>query len=146
MKSVLPHKYLLLALMAAALLFAQIMGVHRHLQGDAASAFHPVSIVVHLADAGFHDDDHHAADAAGEEHQAHHAHGDVEISALGAALAKLMLKLLPIGLLMLAALLILQRVPRRVPRALAADPPPRRHPFSLHPPANGPPRLFSTAD
>lgn len=145
MKSTLSQKYLLLALMAGALLFAQIMGVHRHLQSDATSALHASASVVHLADAGFHDDDHHAADAAGEEHQADHAHGDVEISALGAALAKLTLKLLPIGLLMLATFLILQRVPRRVPRALAADPPSRRHPFSLHPPANGPPRLFSTA-
>lgn len=145
MKSISSQNYVLLALMAGALLFAQIMGVHRHLQGDAASALHPSISVVHLADAGFHEDDHHAADPAAQEHQAHHAHGDVEVSALGAALAKPLLNLLPIGLLMLATLLFLQRASRRVPRPPDADPPPRRHPFLLHPPANGPPRLLSTA-
>lgn len=128
--------------MAGALLFAQIMGIHRHLHSEAAGPFHPVSSELHFADAGMHADEHH--DAMGAAAAGHHAHGDVEISALGAALAKLMLKLLPLGLLMLAVVLLLLRAPRNVPRPLDADPPPRRHPFSLHPPANGPPRLLST--
>ncbi len=138
-----PKQYLLLALMAGALLFAQIMGVHRHLHGESSSAFHPVASELHFADAGIHDDEHH--DAAEAAAAGHHAHGDVEVSALGDALSKLTLKLLPLGLLMLATLLLLVRVPRALPRPRDPDPAPRRHPFSLHPPANGPPRLHSTA-
>lgn len=143
MKLTLPTQLVLLALMAGSLLFAQIMGVHRHLHGEAGSAFHPVVSEVHFSDAGLHADEHHdpvQAAAAG-----HHAHGDVEVDSFGKALAKLTLKLLPIGLLMLAAILLLLRLPRSLPRIRDHDPAPRRHPFSLHPPANGPPALLSTA-
>lgn len=124
--------------MAGALLFAQIMGVHRHLHSESGAAFHRVTSELHFADAGLHADEHHDAAAAGH-------HGDVEVSALGDALSKLTLKLLPLGLLMLATMLLLVRVPRALPRPCNPDPAPRRHPFSLHPPANGPPQLHSTA-
>lgn len=132
-----------MALAAVALLVAQIMGLHLHLHTESASAFHSVPSELHFGDAGIHDDEHqdpHSAAVAG-----HHAHGDVEIDAIGDALAKLTLKLPPLGVLILAAMLTLARVAHTLPRAVDCDPPVQRHPFSLHPPANGPPRLFSPA-
>lgn len=142
-KKALPTQLALLALMVGVLLFAQIMGLHRHMHGESVGAFHPIVSPVHVGDALAHDEMHH--DPAEAAATGHHAHSDVEVSALGDALAKLTLKLLPIGLLMLAVLLLLVRVSRTMPRVPDCDPPPRRHPFTLHPPANGPPRLLSTA-
>lgn len=143
MKATSPSQQLLLAFTVLVLLFAQIMGLHRHVHAEGATAFHPASSELHFADAGLHGDEHghsHEPAPAG-----HHAHGDVEIDALGDALAKLVLKLLPMGLLMLVVLLILLPLSRSLPRLCLADPPPRRRIFSLHPPAHGPPRRFSTA-
>ncbi len=132
-----------MALAAVALLVVQIMGLHLHLHSESAAAFHSAPSELHFADAGIHDEEHQDPHSAAE--AGHHAHGDVEIDAIGDALAKLTLKLPPLGVLIVAAMLMLARVPHTLPRVADSDPPIQRHPFSLHPPANGPPRLFSLA-
>ncbi len=139
----LPFQQRVLALVVSLLLFAQVMGLHRHLHTEAELSAHGVQSELHFGDAGLHPNEHAHADEAAP--AVHHAHGDVEVSALGDALAKLSINLLPIGLLMVALFLLVQpSASRRAPLRYAA-PALRRHPFSLHPPANGPPRLFSTA-
>lgn len=124
--------------MAGTLLFAQIMGLHRHIHSDVSDAAHPASIELHFADAGLHADDHHD-----DESTSHSTHGDIEISALDDVLAKLKLNLLPSGLLLLVMLLIFVRRPNNIPRTKERDRPRPLHPFALHPPANGPPGLLS---
>jgi hypothetical protein len=73
----------------------------------------------------------------------HHPHGYFEVGALSDALAKLVIDLLP-GLMLASVLLVLAR--RLVLRIALPDAhivATRPHPFALHPPANGPPRLSS---
>ena len=137
----------LLALVASLLLFAQIMGLHRHMHSDAAA--HGVQSELHFGDAGLHDEvaaHTHAIEGGAAITHEHHAGADVEVSALGDALGKYWTNLLPAGLLAAAFfLLVLPPVSRMAPPrpvGLAV----RRHPFSLHPPANGPPRRHSSAD
>ncbi len=136
----------LLVLVASLLLFAQVMGLHRHMHADAA--VHGVQSELHFGDAGLHDEDAahaHRVDDATDAHHEHHSGSEIEISALGDALAKLSLSLLPLGLLMMAVfLLVLPASAGQLPMRHAAPVLPR-HPFSLQPPANGPPRLLTPA-
>ena len=147
MKRHLPFQQKVLALVVSLFLFAQVMGLHRHMHSDVA--VHGVQSELHFADAGLHDDGDvhtHSVDGAAPVVHEHHAGSDIEVNALGDALAKLSMQLLPLGLLMAALFLLALPVARRAVRLPAFVPLHRRHPFSLHPPANGPPRLYSTAD
>lgn len=143
----LPFQQRVLALVVSLLLFAQVMGLHRHQHRDAAA--HGVQSALHFGDAGLHEEDgthHHADDGAVATGHEHHGGAEVEVSALGDALSKLKLNLLPVGLLMVALLLMLLPMFLRVlprPRPVAAM---WRHPFALHPPANGPPQLTAFVD
>ena len=143
----LPFQQKVLALVVSLLLFAQVLGLHRHVHADAA--VHGVQSELHFGDAGLHaagDVHTHAIDGGASVSHEHRAGTDIDVNALGDALAKLSTQLLPLGLLMLAAfLLALPAASQKVALRYAA-PTQRRHPFSLHPPANGPPRLRSTAD
>ena len=139
----LPFQQRVVALVVSLLLFAQVMGLHRHLHTESGLAAHGVQSELHFGDAGLHPDEHGHADA--HTPSMHHAHGDVEVSALGDALSKLSMNLLPMGLLMAAFFLLLLPAASRITTLRRAAPLLRRHPFSLHPPANGPPRLLSTA-
>ena len=143
----LPFQQRVLALVVSLLLFAQLMGLHRHVHADVA--VHGVQSELHFGDAGLHDegDAHtHSVDGGAPVTHEHHAGSDIEVKALGDALAKLSTNLLPLGLLMVALFLLALPVARRAVRLPAFAPLHRRHPFSLHPPANGPPRLHFTAD
>ena len=147
MKRHLPFQQKVLALVVSLLLFAQLMGLHRHVHSDVA--VHGVQSELHFGDAGLHADGDvhtHSVDGAAPVSHEHHAGADVEVNALGDVLAKLSSNLLPLGLLMLALFLLALPVARRAVRLPVLAPLHRRHPFSLHPPANGPPRLHSTAD
>jgi len=124
--------------MAGTLLFTQIMGLHHHIHSDISDTAHPPSIELHFADAGLHDNEHHDATSA-----RHATHGDVEINAIDNALSKIKINLLPTGLLMLVMLLVFVRRPSNIPRVKDFDAPRLAHPFTLHPPANGPPGLLS---
>lgn len=143
----LPFQQKVLALVVSLLLFAQVMGLHRHVHSDAAA--HGMQSELHFGDAGIHADGDvhtHSVDGGAAVTHEHHAGTDVEVNALGDALAKLSTNLLPLGLLMVALLLLALPAARRALRLPALAPLHRRHPFSLHPPANGPPRRTSTAD
>lgn len=139
----LPFQQRVLALVVSLLLFAQVMGLHRHLHTEAGLSAHGVQSELHFGDAGLHPNEHAHADEGAP--AMHHAHGDVEVSGIGDALAKLSINLLPIGLLMAALFLLAAPIVRRARLAPYTAAPLRRHPFLLHPPANGPPRLFSAA-
>lgn len=142
----LPFQQKVLALVVSLLLFAQVLGLHRHVHSDVA--VHGVQSELHFGDAGLHADGDvhtHSVDGAAPVTHEHHTGADVEVNALGDALAKLSTNLLPLGLMMVALFLLTLPVTRRAVRLPALAPLHRRYLFSLHPPANGPPRLFSTA-
>ena len=147
MKRHLPFQQKVLALVVSLLLFAQVMGLHRHVHSDVA--VHGVQSELHFGDAGLHangDIHTHSLDGGAPVSHEHQAGADVEVNALGDALAKLSTHWLPLGLLMLAAFLLTLPVARRAVRLPLLLPLHRPHPFLLHPPANGPPRQYSTAD
>jgi len=126
-----------MALVVSTLLFAQILGLHHHLHsGDHGHAAEHGS-ELHFGDAGLHAEDHEAADS---DHPAgHHAASDVEVPGVGEGLAKTFVKLLPLALFLVVSLLLLPPIVTRVRLASGIEPAPRRHPFSLQPPSNGPP-------
>lgn len=135
-----PLQQLILAIVAGLLLFAQVNGLHRHLHLEAAGAAQSQVGELYFGDAGLHVDEEHALRTGIVDP---HAHGHVEVGALGDALAKLALDLLPILALAAAMFVPAPRTALRIrrPDSLAAVLQP--HPFALHPPANGPPRLIS---
>ena len=147
MKRHLSFQQKVLALVGSFLLFAQVMGLHRHVHSDVA--VHGAQSELHFGDAGLHasgDIHTHSLDGGAPVSHEHQAGADVEVSALGDALAKLSTQLLPLGLLMLAVFLLTLPVARRALRLPVTVLLRRQHPFLLHPPANGPPLLYSSAD
>lgn len=135
----LPLQQLVLALVVGALLFAQILGLHHHLHpGDAAHAG-AHSSELHFGDAGLHAEDQDAADHHPQAQ--HHSADDVEVPAIDDVLAKTFVNLLPLALFLAATILLLPPLVSQRPQQRGAEPAARRHPFSLHPPANGPPGL-----
>lgn len=143
----LPFQQRVLAVVVSLLLFAQVMGLHRHVHADVAA--HGAQSELHFGDAGLHaDGDVHTHSINGEapvSHE-HHAGYDIDASALGDALAKLSMDLLPVGLLMVAFFLLALAAAPHVVLPRYSPPVLRRSPYALNPPSNGPPRLFSTAD
>ena len=143
----LPFQQRVLALVVSLLLFAQVFGLHRHVHGDVAA--HGAQSELHFGDAGIHADGDvhtHSIDGSTPVTHEHHAGYDVDASALGELLTKLSMDLLPVGLLMVAFLLLVLATTPRVAMQRYAEPALRRSPYALNPPANGPPRLFFTAD
>ena len=130
----------------AALLYVQLSGLHQHRhidwQADDSHGRHAVQL--HFGDAGLHGDELGPAHshAAGE---TAHAHLDVDIDAVGDALAKLLSILL---FVVLASGVLQLRRPGRATSVLRPpreSPIPKRSRFSLRPPSQAPPLLLITA-
>lgn len=141
MKRTLSLQALVLALVAGTLLFAQILGLHHHLHSDTVGHESHAS-ELHFGDAGLHDEDHAASDS--DRRPDHHSGNDIEVRAIGAALVKAFLSMLPLGLMLSVVLLLLPPTVVALRERQTFAPARRRYPFALLPPSHGPPRLSQT--